>query len=502
MLASSFALLIPIFILLVGALTILLLDRFIGSRERSFLALLVAVGALLFLFPLLGESPSSFVLSSWQPRMGGELACRIDHLALLFAASMTLLGLASILSSLGSGGMEATLYAALFVLLAAGLGFLFSADLITLCFGWIFLEFAILMVEATGTARRSPAGRMVQALGVFALVAAALLSRDGFSLDSSLPRHALSFVTLAALLRVGVYPLRFWEIGGVKTGERALPYLISTGTGFYLLIRIQPPDGFLMALGLLAFLAGAVLAWIEDGSLHFVAASQAGYAVLTAAVTHTVVPAINILLCLSLLFNQSRAEEKPWREAPLALALASLAGLPFTLGFVGRWFVYRSLIHRGLSVLFAPCLLAEVFLSASLFRIWFSSLPSKHSLVIHMASSASLAIPLCLLGLFPSLIRGEALPALFRSTGISLWAVLLLPPLGGYFFHRWGEQPRRLVADPASMLELKWLYGSLNWFLGRVDAIFQWITKVIEGEGYLGWALLLVLLAFLFLWTR
>ncbi|MEA3459249.1 MAG: hypothetical protein U9R11_00985 [Chloroflexota bacterium] len=526
--ASSFALLIPIFVLLVGALAVLLFGRLMGPRRSGFLASLIAGGALLSLLLLVGRLPSSFVLSHWRPLMGGNLTCKIDSSVLLFAITIVLLGLASILSSL-DGGMEANFYVALLVLPAAGLGFVFSANLITLCFGWIFLEIALLLGEMVGVGGRSPAGRMAQALGVFALLAAALLAGCGLSLDSPLPSRALLLVALAGLLRVGIYPLRFWEPDEVR--PQALPYLISTGTGLYLLICFGPSGRFLVGLGLLAFLMGAVLAWIKGGSLYFIAASQVGYAVLTAAVARPVAPAINLLLCLGLLFNRGKSEEKPWQRAPLALALASLAGLPFTLGFVGYWLLLY-VFHYSL-IFLIPCLLAEVSLSAALFKIWFSPCPSERSPraslgtsqlaeesalscadrgvrerptpispVAHLASSVFLATPLLLFGLFPSLIREEVLPAPFRSMSISLWAALLLPPLGGYLLYRWRRVPSWLSTRLAAVFELGWFYDALNWFLAKVEAILLGMAKVLEGEGYLGWALLAVLLALLFLWSR
>jgi len=487
-----------VLVLLLGVLVIPILDRLIAARRLGFSALLIAGGALLSLLLPGGKSPSSLVLSPWRPLMESELAFKIDGLAFVFAVSMLLLGLTSFSLSLGDEGVEARLYVARLILLAAGLSFVFSADLLTLCFSWIFLEFALVLTEATSSVRRPHAERMAQVLGVLALMMAAFL------LDSGLPFQ--TFLALAVLIRIGIYPLRLWKLAEARS--QALPYLISTGSGLYLLVRTQPSSGLLTALGLMAFLIGSMLAWLEGGSPRFVAISQVGYAVLVGSVARPLAAAVNLLLCLGLLFGQDRPEAagqlregvrgEPWQRAPLALALVSLIGLPFTLGFVSRWLLYNALPPQSLWILVLS-LLAEVMLSASLLRRWLASSPGRLP-AAHWAGVAFLAVPLLLFGFFPPLIREGALPDLFHSAEAALWAILLSPPLGGYVLHRWCKVPAPLSARLSSLLELDWLYEPLGRLLGNAEAIFLGIGRAIEGRSYVGWALLAVFLFLLFLW--
>jgi len=193
------------------------------------------------------------------------------------------------------------------------------------------------------------------------------------------------------------------------------------------------------------------------------------------------------------------------------------------MGFVGRTSLYRSFFALGQPYLWGLSVVAEAVLFATLFRIGadlaqfsifqspFSNLHSQLSLwVPHLAGVIVLVIPLILLGVHPPLVSFLAadvdLPAAAELIGradIALWAVLLLPLVGGYLLHRGQkatlERSAAFWKSFGALLRLDWLHRWL-WKVGwGVGAVLRGLARVTEGEGYLGWTLLLAFIAFLLL---
>ena len=554
----------PIAVLLAGVLMLLLLNRAAGPRGRSPLTLLVVGIAFLVLLTLAGDLPADGTIFRWRPFLGSELAYHVDGLAFLFAALMALVGLATVTPGLGrDGSSEGSSHATLLALLAAGFSFVFSANLITLCASWVIFDLAFLWALAAsdrGGSRGTEGGRLtmrivprvlnLSCLACLSLLAAAVLpGDDGFSLrSSSISLPVFGLILLAALMRVGLYPLHLWIPIGVeaKLPARALLHLVPVSAGLYLLARLSVWAGDVLSLskggglpygqalivaGSLAFFIGALLAWIEADpgkTLSFIMISQVGYAVTSLAIakplTMVVVLAssLNLIICLGLLFLCLDKSElgSLWVKAATGLAMASLAGVPLTLGFVGRWHLYHFLLTRGSLAFLAPSLLAETVLFAALFKMWSAIsirvFPPEFAYQRSSAVGAALlAAPVLILGLHsPTLshlletVSFPTLADLLRSTTIVQWAALFLPLLGGYLLHSEAfRRYRQKIFDPvesfwlklAAALRLEWLYGFLGQIAGGVADALQIVGRVSEGSGYLGWIAVLGLLAFLFL---
>jgi hypothetical protein len=121
-----------------------------------------------------------------------------------------------------------------------------------------------------------------------------------------------------------------------------------------------------------------------------------------------------------------------------------------------------------------------------------------------------LAAPLVSLGIHPPLVSFLAadidVPAMAELIGradTALWAVLLLPLVGGYLLHRGQkatlERSAAFWKGLAGLLGLDWLHRWL-WKIGwGIGALLRGLGLVTEGEGYLGWTLLLAFIAFLLL---
>ncbi len=548
----------PIVVLVAGALALLLANRAAGPRNRSPLALLIIGGAFLGLVFIARDLPASGTISRWRPFLGSDLAYHVDGLALLFVALMALAGLAAIAPGLGHPEYpDGASYPALLALLAAGFSFVFSANLITLGLSWVIFDLAFLWVLAAsgrgGSRTTSPprwggteGGRLMRlvprvlnlsGLACLSLLAAALLLGDGSLSPRSGPIAAPVFglVLLAALMRVGFYPLHLWIPIGVEAGLAAISllHLIPASAGLYLLARLSAwaggglPYGQALAIaGGLAFLIGALLAWTETDlskTLSFVMISQVGYVIVSLAIarppTMVVVlsSSLNLVLSLGLLFlSQDRSEPGSlWARAASGLAIASLAGVPLTLGFVGRWHLYHYLLTGGHLAFLALSLLAETFLFGALLRVWSAiSIPVFPPKFAYAKSSVIgavlLAVPILTLGLHPPALSPlmETVPfptlaSLLCSITFTQWAAFFLPLLGSYLLQR----HRQRILDPVeplwsrltATLRLEWLYSLLGQIVGGAAGALQMVGRVTEGRGYLGWIIVVGLLAFLFL---
>jgi formate hydrogenlyase subunit 3/multisubunit Na+/H+ antiporter MnhD subunit len=550
MLELGLTLLAPVLISMLGAVITKIAARFRLSREQDALALLMAGGAFVSTLLLAYYPASPVVISPWHPLtlFVSPLAYAAEGLAAPFALLTSLVCLAIVLSlSKWRRGTrdngDSSLYPAVFVVSAAGLSFVYSANLITLCLSWAFLDLSLLFL-IMGQRRRQTAsdarGRalMVSSLtGLSLVVAALLLDGHGPSLA-----FAPSLLLVAALVRASLYPMHFWMLTGaeIKSPASILLQVISIVTGLSLLARFQelssqglPYRSQLATLSSLALLATALSAWAEQDrrrAISCIAVNQVTLAVLSVTVVGSQAKssllwsAISLALSLSLLNLWPPEPERVGRcglclRVLTGLAIASLMGLPFTMGFMGRTALYRSLFALGQPHLWGLSMIADAVLFAALFRMGSDLLSDLSNSttssewatwVPHLAGVMILAAPLILLGIHPPLASFLAadidLPAAMeRISGadITLWAVLLLPMGGGYLLH-WGqkatlERPAVFWKDLAALLRLDWLHRWL-WKVGwGIGAVLRVLAQVTEGRGYLGWTLLLAFIAFLLL---
>jgi hypothetical protein len=296
-----------------------------------------------------------------------------------------------------------------------------------------------------------------------------------------------------------------------------------------------PYQSQLVTISSLVLLATALSAWAEQNrckAISWLAINQVALAVLAAIAGHQIKSsllwsAISLALSLSLLNLRPPEPEKMgkyglWLRAPAGLAIASLMGLPLTMGFVGRTILYRSLFALGQPYLWGLSMVADAVLFAALFRVGSDllSAPSNRTAspewitwLPHLAGAIVLAAPLVLLGIHPSLASFLAadmdLPAAAELIGradIALWAALLLPLGGGYLLHQGQkailERSTAFWKGLSALLGLDWLHRWL-WKVGwGIGAVLRRLAQVIEGRGYLGWTLLLAFIAFLLLASK
>ncbi|MFQ6014624.1 MAG: proton-conducting transporter membrane subunit [Anaerolineae bacterium] len=673
--------LLPFVFPLLGALLILALPPSVAPRHKSLLAILTACAAFITSFLLLPQRGASpHLLSPWLSTViwPGNLALRLDDLALAFLLLLAFLGMTAIFTTLDHVkwwpiGSHILLFPTLLIL-ASGMAFILSADVLTAYIAWGFLDLSLFLAisrqgiltnyghttspghaeglrkpssgilpqsrlneadfcphfrgprretvplrpfdEAQGRLRsgrallRTSSGQawascdnsrrltprasqgfaetwvkhwlggegeeatrllaLSQVIGL-ALPAALLFSvlgaKGGQLVLTSWPPTALYLLLIAGLFRAGFYPLHLWlpELRPRASLLATFILLLPITTGLYLLARLSPLPvdslrmlNWLIPLAEAGMLITALLAWRASnlpGIVPYLAMNQSARAVLVAGLglptLAVLVYAVNSILSLGLLALTQTDELHarplgPGTALPRLIAIASLTGLPLTLGFLPRWFLHRAatLNHQILPVVIGiladAIILGRLLVVSGIVNIEWGSVRDLFKLnteggttsvrsrmedfgsqLVHamrrggpgeatrLAGLYLLALPLLLFGLHFLWLRvfvGTLIRDLrwlspwevTRSADPIFWMGLFVSLLGGYTAYRLRHhlaEDQPLLTKAWAVLDLTWLYRFLWRALMFVGQALAFTVQAVEGRHYLGWVALLGLLA-------
>jgi formate hydrogenlyase subunit 3/multisubunit Na+/H+ antiporter MnhD subunit len=554
--------LLPVAILLLGAILLPLIRRIARARIRDGLALFLAGSYLLLSLFLYRDQPTTANISIWRPvpQFAVELGYYADSLSLLFASLTGLIILVAILSRsafLTSDEEDSHPYGGILLLAAGGASLIFAADLITLYISWGFLDLGLLFL--TGFLHRGKAASrtglrilVINYLAGLALLASLfLLEGQGISLSlqtTLFPSVVISLALLAALVRLGLYPA---FVALPDDVEMSLPtviawYVVPLSAGGYLLARVcslasvtsLPGKEVALFLGSLALILSPFPLWFGMNfrrTASYIVLNQVGYLALAGAlaapysVLIVSLQVISLTLALGLLFLSRVASRDPmphpyhlWTQSCTFAAVATLVGTPLTVGFVGRWFLYQSLWEGGLDPLILVSLLANGFLLAPLLKMFLESAPEAcergRVSPLLLAGMSGLAIPLVILGLHPPLIGRlfrlqttlttlPSLPNLISSTESSLSLIMiagiLLSLSLGYLMYLKGKiivvRAGISLQTLQMVAEMEWLYRAVGWIVQRVALILEQVGGFFEERRSLSWILLFAVLVALLL---
>jgi hypothetical protein len=189
------------------------------------------------------------------------------------------------------------------------------------------------------------------------------------------------------------------------------------------------------------------------------------------------------------------------------VGVASLIGLPLTAGARGRWPFYAALLEKGDWTLLVA-LVADTLLVAGLSVVLIITLRrdgERRPRPLALLASGILVLGLISLGLAPDLLGdglglAQAGPARVSTWGLGL--LYVLPWLLGV----WLARMRRALANYLGLIEvavdLNWLYRAAGWAGERLASAIHWLGRVGEGEGWWGWALIILTLGILLLAAR
>jgi hypothetical protein len=206
-----------------------------------------------------------------------------------------------------------------------------------------------------------------------------------------------------------------------------------------------------------------------------------------------------------------------WQESRLVrhgsaslpfLALASLAGAPLTIGAAGRWRLYATLLEDQKTTLLFITLAADTLLAAGLWVALGTILKQARDRRPSLAASLAM-LPLAILTLATASASHNLVDKFgFKPTNlpdVSVWGlglVFALPWLLGGWLARVKTRLERYLGLLQRAVDLDWLYDAASQFGRRLAGIVYWLGQVGEGEGWWGWALIVLALGVLFLTAR
>lgn len=554
----------PALVLLLGAVVELIVGRWVRRPGLLTGLALFFVAIAVWLFLGLRTEPVVPIFSMpWQPPLqaGANLLWVGDGWNWYISGLILLLGGVGILLDLNSPQPEyettetRRAHSSLAIhlgVLAAGLLFVGSGNVLTAMLTWVVLDLFTLVRGATqpddeGTPEKGWDSAHYQAKGLSLLGALLLLigllpagpGGPGQPLqDGQLPPETVALMLLASLIRAGIYPFHLWLLPSegerVNVAERLLDHMVPVLCGLWLLgwtvdlgteyILLQPDILFVL---ILALGGSALAAWsASDQPNHttFVLITSAGLAALSGALAFRegpvglIWPTTAFALGGGLWLVGNQVWQTWGWQIPVSVGALALAGVPFTPGFLTQPSLARLLTEGSVFLfLFVGFVLAQSIQVAAMLRSWsvgahggeenFRSGVAMRLLVAVVA----LAIPLAVVGFFPAATASlasleNAIPPMLGNPPIVIaeWPVLvtvalplaigiLLVSNQAVLWAQLGPWPQRL----SRFTRLQWLFRLGWWGLNQVSAGWAGVLKVVEGAGYMGWVLVLLLMIFL-----
>ncbi|MEW5985317.1 MAG: NADH-quinone oxidoreductase subunit N [Chloroflexota bacterium] len=394
--------------LLILLTAVIFYDRALKPTERRRLGMLTAWGTLVILLVTVGlwlfaNEPGPQPASLW----GGMI--RHDLVTLVFRVIFLIAVFATSLISMDTERLQRGEYYAL--LLAATIGFSLmaaSADLIML---FVALETAslslyVLAGYVTEEKRSVEAGMKYFVYGAFAsaIMLYGLSLLYGLTRETNLyvigriiaPFDLIPIVLLAVVMiivgfgfKIAVVPFHFWApdvYEGAPTPVTAFVSTASKAAGFAVFVRVLLagvmgfPDyssewwAMLVAMCIVTMTLGNLLAIFQTNIKRMLAYSsiaQAGYALIglvtlshdgSAAILFYLlyyvvsnIAAFGVIVLFSNLTGSDELKDlsglsrrSPYLALVLLIALLSLAGIPPTAGFFGKFFLFKAAVDAGL----------------------------------------------------------------------------------------------------------------------------------------------------------
>lgn len=528
----------PIVLLLAGAAALVVL-HFVPRFQSTALVATSLTG--LAWLTLLGQStllPMVATVSAWPEALPARtaLVLEVDWLAWVLGLVALTLTLGTLLTSFARpGGRRAGVRGAMLMLAATVLIALFSRNLITRVVAWVGFDIVyflalILPARDRGLQPQAVLHLAFNSAGTLLALAAAVLinQQTGFpSLrETALTSETSLLITLAAVFRLGLFPLHLGLPAeanirqGLGTLLRIFPALVAlemmarvTGMG-------MTPDvqGWLSVLALAALGVGGVQLWTTEDprfGLTYMVVAQSGVALLAGlwggaqAATSLVAQAVALALGGGLIYlSQGHADtRRAWTAFPILGALMML-GLPLSVGWLSATGLYAGLLAAGQWLVWLVLVAGQTIFAAGVWRVVFwpgepvEGLPATrlaYALGLGMLGLVGLG-----LGLSVSLWGATAAPTPDIWLGWSTWVTLVCLGLvwgGGWAGWRFEHLTRAYVDKPAqnvlAILRLDWLYEAVWRVIRLFTQTMLGLAQVLEGEGALLWAIIVVLVVWL-----
>lgn len=457
------------------------------------------------------QLPSILQLTFW--RFEGLLppppGLIVDAISWPFVLALVTMCLAVVLTDVGRAAETGWMvWAGDLGITALGVLAVLAGSPLTLVMAWTLidlLEILILLrqVDDQPTRRRVIAFFTTNMLGVAMVLWAMMISLSGgapmtFSL---IPVEAVVVLIVAVGLRMGVVPLQVVFLQDVhqQRGQGTLLRLIPPASSLVLLVRIAytdvPPvsEWILLVFALLAAGYGAV-AWARaeneiQGRIFWILGVTGlafGSAILSKPEA-TLAWSLALLYPGAVLFLASIRERRWWLIG--VIIVYSLSSLPFSPTFEGSG-LYSP--FHVFSVLF---LAAQAVLLLGFIR----HMLRETAPLVGVERWVQLIYPLGLILLPVTHFSAEnwISPALKGAEPAPIWPGLVVVGIliaAGILTRRGVQVPERESAIINQIFSLRWFFDLIGWGYQVVGQGVSFITSLLEGEGGVLWALLLVAL--------
>jgi hypothetical protein len=457
------------------------------------------------------QLPTSIRLALWSsdgllpfpPRL------TIDAVSWPFTLALTTICLATIFTDV-SRAIESNwmVWAGDLGITTLGILAVMAGNPLTLVMTWTlidFVEMTILLrrVDDQPTRRRVIAFFSTSMLGIMMVLWAIIISRSaGTTLTfNQIPPEAAVFLIIAVGLRMGILPLQIVFLRDVlqQRGHGTLLRLVPPATSLVLLVRVAYTDvnatweWILLVFAVLAAGYGSV-AWARagdeiQGRIFWVIglSGLAFAATLRSRPEATLAWSMALLYPGAVLFLASIHERSLW---PIGLlSLYSLTTLPLSPTLPGA----------GLHAPFHPLSILWLLAQALLIVGYFRHLRRETESLVGVERWVRLIYPLGL-ALLPvtHFISGNWLmPDLGVSNPSPIWPGLVLLAIlaaGGVLVWHGIQLPERRIQQIDQIFSLQWFYTVFTWTYNTVGQVLSFVSSLLEGEGGVLWALVLVAL--------
>ncbi|HXF63468.1 MAG TPA: hypothetical protein VNK95_17700 [Caldilineaceae bacterium] len=553
----------PAVVLLLGAIVEVIVGRWV--RRPGWLTGLalffVALAAWLFL-GLRAEPVVPVFSRPWQPPLqrGSNLLWVGDGWNWYISGLVLLLGGVGILLDLNrpqpaapaSGRWVQSSLAIHLGVLAAGLLFVGSGNVLTAMLTWVVLDLFTLVRGATRPENTGGGTHLLnspqhQAKGLSLLGAMLLLigllpaGPTGPSQPlqgGQLPAETVGLMLLAALIRAGIYPFHLWLLPDhsrqVNVAERLLDHMVPVLCGLWLLgwtvelggeyILLQPD---ILLLLILSLGGSAVAAWTaadQPNHTTFVLITSAGLAALSGALAFQQGPAGLIWPTTAFALGGALwlVGDQVWQawgwQLPVSVGALALAGVPFTPGFLTQPSLARLLTAGPLYLLLFAAMAAAMGVQvAAMLRSWSDGQRNdrpmlRPGIILRLlAAVILLGFPLALVGFFPAQTAelanlSNAIPPMLGNppnvvAEWPVWVAVSLPLVLGIglvslrptLWALLGPWPERL----SRLTRLQWLFRFSWWSVNQISESWGNVLRVVEGAGYMGWVVVAIVMGYL-----
>lgn len=516
--------LMPVVILLAGALTVVAIARFRPELRSTWL--------IVFGFALLGSGatlalrwvlPDPLAVEHWQPftlSPATAVSFALDSVSWPYAMSLTALLLAMVLTA--SARLQPNQFpwpwAGSLAITSMGLLSILSGSPLALILTWTAIDFVDLVLvlalaRSETLSRQAVFAFSVRVAGTFAVVWSLVYSHNlgaPLTFESIHPDVAM-FLLIAAGLRLGVLPLNlpYTQEPPIRRGLGTMLRLVAPASSLPLLARLPAEVAlsqwapYLQAFVLLAALYGSAM-WLasldELRGRPYWLVSAAGLAI--ACVLHnrpvdSMIWGEVLLLSGGVLFLHSN-RSKRLLVLP-ALGLISLSGLPFTPAADG-WAGLLSSPFNPLDLLYllAGALLLAGYVRHALRPPGTPPNPERWVLVAYPLGLFLLPFTHWILAFFgPGLSIGVwwlPLAVIGFAFGVLLVYLRNRERVETLTQGWLGLVAGRVGAGLAAVFRLNWLYRFIWVIYKALQRFVELTTTIMEGEGGVLWALVLLVL--------